>query len=123
MADSDADDKSQRRADRAQDGGFGGEKTLQHPAGGTQGFHEGKIAAAVGDPSRQSGEHAHGSGENDQNGGHQKRGAHFAQYIGLALRDLPHGVDVGCGKGLTEALDNGATISSDEPEAEISTVE
>ena len=59
-------------------GGFGGEKPLQHPAGSPQGFHESEVAAAIGNPSRQSGKHAHRSRENDQNGSHQQRGPHFA---------------------------------------------
>ena len=114
--------KPSSRADRTQGGGLGGEKSLQHPSGGAQGFHEGKVAAAVGDPSRQSGKHAYRGGENDQNRGHQKRGAHFAQHIGLALRDLAHGADVSFGKSLRQALDVALT-SCGEPEAEISTVE
>src|ERR1700681_289272 len=101
-----ADSKSEGRANRAQGGGFGGEKTLKHSAGGAQCLHESKIAAAVGHPSRQSRKHAHRGSENDKNGSDEKRSSHFAQYIGFALGDLPDRVDAGCGKGLSESLDD-----------------
>ena len=54
--------------------------------------------------------HAHGGGENDQNRGHQQRGPHFAQHVGLAFRHLADGADFGRGQGLSEALDDGADL-------------
>ncbi len=103
-----SNDKADCRADHTQGCSLGGEEALQHTTGGAQGFHEGKVAAAVGDPSGQGGEYAHRGGENDQDGGNQKRGPHFSQHIGLCLGDLSHGVDIGCRESLGEALNSAA---------------
>src|SRR6476646_7439092 len=92
---SDADGKTKRSADRTQYGGLGGEEPLQHPARSAQGLHQGKVAAAVRNPPRQSGKNAHRGGKNDEYGCYQKCGSHLAQHIGFALRDLTHRVHVG----------------------------
>ncbi len=102
--------KTKNRADRAQCGSLCGKEPLQHLSRGAQGFHQGKVAAAVRDPARQSGEHAYRGGENDQDGGHQKCGAHLAQYIGLRLGYLAYRMHDRCGKGMRDALDDGAHL-------------
>ena len=74
----DAQQKSDHRAGRAQRGSFRGEKSVQQAVGSAQRLHNGKVAAAVEDPSHQRGEHAQRGRENDERSGGQKRGASLA---------------------------------------------
>ena len=60
--------KPSDRADCSQGGGFGGKESVDQPLGCAQRLHDGKVAAAVKDPSDQRREHAQRGGQNDQRG-------------------------------------------------------
>ena len=87
-------------------------RILATSTGRAQSFHEGKVTAAVGYPSGQSGKHAYRGSQNDQNRSHEKRGSHLAQHPSFALHDLAHRADVRAGQSLRELLHR-RTISFD----------
>src|SRR5712692_62827 len=85
----------------SQRGGFGGKESADQALGSAQGFHDGKIAAAIKNPSDQRGQHAKRGGQDDQDGGNQQCGTGLAEHAGLTFHDLAHGAHFGGGQCLS----------------------
>ena len=76
------------RAGERQQRGFRGEQEIDCPVGSAQGFHHGKIFAALKHGTGKRGDHAKHDQYHDHGGGREHDGAGLADDGGLGLRDL-----------------------------------